>query len=306
MKRSTDYADYAEGPNHEMVPENSPGLQPWEGVPKVSPCKGDRCVSCMIPGKRLSRWALGHLLSILRFLGDKNSLLRHTKLSAALTGRGSAWHIPRAKALGYSIKPFHGLELIALLALFLFAKSVSADPGQDSNKISPAPSSSPYAIVNHIGEADQQVTLREDKLLAHRRTIDPFGLAIRGKFKGLPPVEQHPAATNLPVQAVKAVTNELTLEKAIQQLPVGAVNITDREALIGFQSIREGDLLVLELSGHRFVVWVESIDRRGVQFCDINLQHHALKPFRFGPTQLPQASATGRSDIRDFLKEDAN
>ena len=195
---------------------------------------------------------------------------------------------------------------VALLALFLFAKSVSADPGQDSNKISPAPSSSPYAIVNHIGEADQQVTLREDKLLAHRRTIDPFGIAIRGKFKGLPPVEQHTPGANLPVQAVKAVTNELTLEKAIQQLPVGAVNITDREALIGVQSIREGDLLVLELSGHRFVVWVESIDRRGVQFCDINLQHHALKPFRFGPTQLPHASATGQSDVRDFLKQDGN
>jgi hypothetical protein len=197
---------------------------------------------------------------------------------------------------------------IALLALLTLATSVSGDPAPDPSRTSPAPppSANPYAIVNHIGEADQQVTLREDKLLAHRRTIDPFGIAIRGKFKGLPPVEQHPAATNLTAQAVKAVTNELTLEKAIQQLPVGALNIIDREALIGVQSIREGDLLLLELSGHRFVVWVESIDRRGVQFCDINLQHHALKPFRFGPTQLPQASATGQSDVRDFLKQDGN
>ena len=289
MKQST---DYAEGPNHETVPENSPGLQPSQGASYSSSssssssklatrsngvleywstalcsdctprprgwgcCKGDRCASRMIPGKRL--------------------------------------------------KPFHGLELIALLALFLFAESVSGDQGQGTNKISPAPSSSPYTIVNHLGEADQQVRLLEDKLLTHRRTIDPFGIAIGGKFKGLPPVEQHAPATNLPVQAVRAATNELTLEKAIQQLPVGAVNMADHEALIGFQSIHEGDLLVLELSGHRFVLWVESIDRRGVQFCDINLQNHALKPFRFGPTQLPQASATGRSDVRDFLKEDGN
>lgn len=199
----------------------------------------------------------------------------------------------------------HG-AVIGLLTLLMLATSASGDPAQSDGKISPATSPGPYIIVNHIGETDQQVRLLEDKLLAHRRTIDPFGIPIRGKFKGLPPVEQHPAATNLPVQAVKAVTNELTLEKAIQQVPVGAVNTTDREALIGVQSIREGDLLVLELSGHRFVVWVESIDRRGVQFCDINLQHHALKPFRFGPTQLPQASVTGPSDVRDFLKEDGN
>jgi hypothetical protein len=202
--------------------------------------------------------------------------------------------------------PCRRVAFTGLFAMLALVTSASADPAQGDGKISPAPSASPYTIVNHMGEADQQIRLLEDKLLAHRRTIDPFGIAIGGKFKGLPPVEQHAPATNQPVQAVKAATNELTLEKAIQQLPVGAVNITDREVLIGFQSIHEGDLLVLELSGHRFVLWVESIDRRGVQFCDINLQHHALKPFRFGPTQLPQASATGRSDVRDFLKEDGN
>ena len=277
MKRSTDYADYAEGPNHEMVPENSPGLQPWEGVTKVSPCKGDRCVSHMIPGKRLS-------------------------------GRGSALHIPRAKGLGYSIKPFHGLELIALLALFLFAKSVSADPGQDSNKISPAPSSSPYAIVNHIGEADQQVTLREDKLLAHRRTIDPFGIAIRGKFKGLPPVAEHPATPSQPNQPAQApvVAGGPTFEQAIEQLPIGAINIDSREMLIGSRSIHEGDLLILELSGQQFVVWVQGIDRRGVQFCDVTLQRHKVKPFRFGPNELPADIAGAQADVRNFLNQDAH
>ena len=201
--------------------------------------------------------------------------------------------------------PHHG-AVAGLLTYFALATSVSADPPTAKASSSPAPSPSLYTVINHVGEADQQVQLLEDKLLAHRRTIDPFGIAIRGKFKGLPPVEQHTPVTNMPAQAVKAVTNELTLDKAIQQLSVGAVNIANREALIGIQSIHEGDLLVLELSGHRFVVWVESIDRRGVQFCDITLQTHTLKRFRFGPTELPENSATGQTDVRDFLKEDGN
>ena len=207
------------------------------------------------------------------------------------------------------IKPVCNLRngLFAMLAL---ATSTRGDSVKDNGAPSSAPSLGTYSIVNRIGEADQQTTFHEDKLLAHRRTMDPFGIAIRGKFKGLPPappVEQHkPAATNAPAQAVKAVTPGLTLENAIQQLSLGGVNIANHEALIGFRSVHEGDLLVLELSGQQFVVWVESIDRRGVQFCDIDLQHHTLKRFHFGPTELPQSSATAQTDVRDFLKQDGN
>ena len=263
-----------------------------------------------VPGKRVrATRPVGHGMISDRRLGMFEPIKRSEWL-----GYNSSHRTLRD---GHTASPFQALRAwlpssrpygtgLCLLAFFMLVTPISADSPAARGDASPAPSTNPYTIVNHMGEADQQVRLLEDKLLAHRRTIDPFGIAIRGKFKGLPPVEQHPQPTNLPVQAVKAGTNELTLEKAIQQLPVGAVNITDREALIGFQSIHEGDLLVLELSGHRFVLWVESIDRRGVQFCDINLQHHALKPFRFGPTQLPQASATGRSDVRDFLKQDGN
>lgn len=204
-----------------------------------------------------------------------------------------------------------GLGQIAFVALATLAISASGDPGQSNSKASPAASPSSYFIVSHIGEADQQVPLQEDKLLARSRSIDPFGIEIRGKFKGLL-VEKHPA--NSLTEAIK-LAPELTLEKAIQQLPVGAVNVGNREALIGVRSVHEGDLLVLELSGHRFVVWVESIDRRGVQFCDITLRNHALKPFHFGPTELPQNSAptqavqnsgTRQSNVRDFLKTDGN
>jgi hypothetical protein len=200
------------------------------------------------------------------------------------------------------------LTLIGLFAMLALATSASGDPVQGDGKTSPVSTSSPYAVVNHVGEADQQVTLKDGKLLAHRRTTDPFGVAIRGKFKGLPPVAEHPSAVSSLAQpnTSPAAVNVLTLEKAVQQLPIGALNIADREALIGSRSIHEGDLLVLELSGHQFVVWVQSIDQRGVQFCDVNLQQHALKPFRYGPNELPDDLAGRRTDVRDFLKQDGN
>jgi hypothetical protein len=199
------------------------------------------------------------------------------------------------------------LMLIRLIAMLGLATSASGDPAQGDGKTAAVPAASPYAVVNHVGEADQQVTLKDGKLLAHRRTADPFGVAIRGKFKGLPPAAEHPSVVSSPAQPnASPVANVLTLEKAVQQLSIGAINIADREALIGSRPIHEGDLLVLELTGHQFVVWVQSIDQRGVQFCDINLQQHALKPFRFGPNELPDDLAGRRTDVRDFLKQDGN
>jgi hypothetical protein len=213
-----------------------------------------------------------------------------------------AWKIMRPS--GSSALPVQ----TGLLAMLALATSALGDPAQGDGKKSPGPVQSPYAVVNHIGEADQQVTFKDGKLLAHRRSNDPFGIAIGGKFKGLPPVAEHsPVTTNSSVQSNKPVAaDQLTLEKAVQQLPIGGVNIADREALIGYRSVHEGDLLVLELSGHQFVVWVQSIDRRGVQFCDINLQQHAVKPFRFGPSELPGNTTARQVDVRDFLKQDGN
>jgi hypothetical protein len=209
------------------------------------------------------------------------------------------------------IRIFHkpALMPIGLLAMLALATtSALGDPAENATKASAAAAPRPYAAINHVGVADQQVTLKDGQLLAHRRNIDPFGVAIGGKFKGLPPIAEHsPVAANSPGQPNKlATTDELTLEKAVQQLPIGAVNIADRVALIGSRSVHEGDLLVLELSGHQFVVWVQSIDRRGVQFCDINLQQRAMKPFRIGPNELPGDSAGQQTDVRDFLKQDGN
>jgi hypothetical protein len=212
-----------------------------------------------------------------------------------------------------------GLTLIGTFIMLAPATLALGDPGQSDGRtpVRSVPAPSPYAIVNHVGAPEQQISLLDGTLLVHRRTADPFGVSIRGPFKGLPPVAEQPVAPIPPSQVkqgnqqiqpsqVPVAANEPTLEKAVQQLSIGGVNIAGREALIGSRSLHEGDLLVLELSGRQFVVWVQSIDRRGVQFCDVNLQRHALRPFRFGPNELPGDSAGRQADVRDFLKQDVH
>jgi len=179
-------------------------------------------------------------------------------------------------------------------------------PAQDQLRTVAAPTPTPYSVVNRIGETLEQIAPGENKLLVHSRVTDPFGIPIRDKFKGLPPAATPSPTASSPVIKNSAQLDVLTLEKTIQRLRIGGIDISEREALIGPRSVHEGDLLVLELSGHRFPVWVETIDRRGVQFCDINLQKHLLKPFRFGPTGLPGEAAKSEEDIRDFLKQDAH
>jgi len=201
------------------------------------------------------------------------------------------------------------LTSIAVLGMVWGSGSVSADSAQDAGaqgKAAPVPER--YGVINQIGGVQQRVSLDDGKLLTHRRTTDSFGVAIRGKFKGLPPVAEHPAAPSQPNQPVQApvVASGPTLEQAIEQLPIGGVNIGSREVLIGPRLVHEGDLLILELSGQQFVVWVQSVDRRGVQFCDVTLQRHVLKPFRFGPDELPGDLAAAQLNVRNFLKRDVH
>jgi hypothetical protein len=200
------------------------------------------------------------------------------------------------------------LGLMSILAMLWPAVTALGETGSGDSKkaITVGGGQSSYATINQIGEADQQISLKDGKLLAHRRGSDPFGIASDGKFKNLPRVAEHPATPSQPNQPVQApvVASGPTLEQAIEQLPIGGVNIGSREVLIGPRSVHEGDLLVLELSGQQFVVWVQSVDRRGVQFCDVTLQRHALKPFRFGPDELP-ASAEAQLNVRNFLNQDA-
>ena len=87
------------------------------------------------------------------------------------------------------------LTSIAVLGMVWGSGSVSADSAQDAGaqgKAAPVPER--YGVINQIGGVQQRVSLDDGKLLTHRRTTDSFGVAIRGKFKGLPPVAEHPAA----------------------------------------------------------------------------------------------------------------
>ena len=161
-----------------------------------------------------------------------------------------------------------------------------------------------FVTVNHLGESDQQAAVRAGQLLSHRRTTDPFGNTIRGPYKGLPAVAEHPRAAGQPTAAAPAVYVP-TLDDAVKGLSIGAVNVGGHEFLIGSRLIREGDLMVLESGSSQFLVWVQDVGVRGVLFCDIDLQKHLLKPFGSGPKELPGDSVRGIPDVRHFLNKDA-
>ena len=195
-----------------------------------------------------------------------------------------------------------GISMLMMSLLPAFADSV---PGVSNGLVAGISAPGAFVTVNHLGESDQQAAVREGQLLSHRRGTDPFGNAIRGPYKALPPVVQHSTTPPGQPAAVSPVVIEPTIEKAVQELAIGAVNVGAHEILVGSRSIREGDLLVLESGGRQFVVWVQSVGVRGVWFCDIDMQKHLLKPFGSGPKELPGASVWGISEIRNFLNKNA-
>jgi hypothetical protein len=212
-------------------------------------------------------------------------------------------------------------KLLALFAAMLSPLSAFADPVTGDPATNIGKSVGAFVTVNRLGESDREAALRDGKLLSHRRTTDPFGMTVRGPFKGLPPVVEQPAAVPEqpatapaqlaatpappPLSQVAAAVNVTTLEKAIQELVIGAVNLGRHQILIGSRSISEGDLLVLQSGGVQFVVWVQSVGVSGVLFCDTDLQKHILKPFGFGPKELPMDQVWGVSDISKSLEQDA-
>jgi hypothetical protein len=197
-----------------------------------------------------------------------------------------------------------GISILLMSLLPVFAGS---GPGASRLPASSASAPSPFSNVLRLGEWAAQVAMRVSPLLSHKRGVDPFGITIRGPYKGLPPVVEHQAEQ--PVLAATAVTVP-TLEKAVQALAIGGVNVGQREILIGSRPVLEGDLLVLESGGSQFVVWVQSVEERGVVFCDIDLQKHLLKPvgsapkglpMSAAPKELPRNPAYGIPDISHFL-----
>ena len=203
---------------------------------------------------------------------------------------------------------------MALFAAMLSPLSALAGPVTGAPDTNVGKSVGAFVTVNRLGESDREAALRDGKLLSHRRTTDPFGITVRGPFKGLPPVVEQPAAVPAqpaatpappPLSQVAAAVNVPTLEKAIQELVIGAVNLGRHQILIGSRSINEGDLLVLQSGEAQFVVWVQSVGVSGVLFCDTDLQKHILKPLGFGPRELPMDQVWRVSDISKSFGQDA-
>jgi hypothetical protein len=204
--------------------------------------------------------------------------------------------------------------LTSFFALTLFLAPALADPAKEVSEGPPPRVSAvgAYSTLNRLGDSDQETAQREGKLLAHHRTADPFGITVRGGLKDPLPIAEQPAAAPVPSvqsdvasQVVAPAVNVPTLEKAIEELTIGAVNPGNHQILVGSRSIREGDLVVLESSGHQFSVWVQSVGMNGVMFCDTDLQKHISKPFGFGPKELPKNSVWETSDLRNLLDRDA-
>ena len=154
--------------------------------------------------------------------------------------------------------------IFTLIAFFAAILPAFADPatGVQNTTATKVSAAGAFVTISRLGDSVQETALRDGKLLSHRRATDPFGITIRGPFKGLPPaVEQptaapvEPAATPAPPQLsqVAAAVNVPTLEKAIQELVVGAINLSSHQILIGSRSIHEGDLLVLQSGGGQFI-----------------------------------------------------
>ena len=203
-----------------------------------------------------------------------------------------------------------------LIVFFVAMLSTFAGPatGAPDTKVAKVLSAGAFATVSRLGESDREAAQRDGQLLSHHRATDPFGITVRGPLKGLPPVAEQPVAVPAPpsstpapppLSQVVAAANVPTLEKVIQELVIGAVNLSSHQILIGSRSIHEGDLLVLESGGGQFIVWVQSVGVRGVLFCDVDLQKHVLKPFGFGPKELPTDQIWSVSEITKSLDQDA-
>jgi len=202
---------------------------------------------------------------------------------------------------------------LAIAAAIATAAACGLKPAIAAPGVAPEPHPSatpvlvpkPLDVIQKLGDKAWAET-RESKLLSRQEpnrqpgAYDQFRVEIRGKFRGLPPVKitlAPPQPKPMPGAAVKPAPvaaasptpdpNLPTWEKAVNGLPVGAINVWTREVLIGSRSVREGDLMIVEFKGKSFPVWVRRVSDGEVEFCDAELQQSTVKPVRIGPKELP-------------------
>ena len=82
--------------------------------------------------------------------------------------------------------------LMSLLPAFA-GPSPAPSSGVSKVPLSGVSAPSPFSNVIRLGESATQAAWREGSLISHLRGVDPFGITIRGPYKGLPPVVEHPA-----------------------------------------------------------------------------------------------------------------
>jgi hypothetical protein len=204
-------------------------------------------------------------------------------------------------------------RLLRISAAIIIGSAFGLMPALAGPDVSPAPQPSgtpvlapkPLDVIQSLGNK-AWAEAREGKLLSRQEpnqqpgAYDQFRVEIRGKFRGLPPIKitlapPQPKPTSGaavkpspgPAASPTPNVNAPTWEKAVDGLSIGAVNGWAREILIGSQLVREGDLMVVQLEGKPFPVWVRRVGDGEVEFCDAGLQQNKVKRINTGPKELP-------------------
>jgi hypothetical protein len=234
--------------------------------------------------------------------------LKGTITGLAKVARTSDW---RCIVRGWRAARRSGISAVVITGAFGLIPAL-AGPG-----VSPAPTPSatpdlapkPLDVIRRLGDK-AWTEGREGKLLSRQGpnqqpgAYDQFRVEIRGSFRGLPPVKitlappqakATPSGVAVkPSSGVAAASptpdpNAPTWDKAVEGLSIGAVNGWAREFLIGSQLVREGDLMIVELGGKFFPVWVRRVGDGEVDFCDAELHPPKVKKIHMVPKELPDS-----------------
>jgi hypothetical protein len=206
--------------------------------------------------------------------------------------------------------PLRRAAVIAIISAYGLIPALS-DPRFSSvpqTTATPALAPKPLEVIQGLGNK-AGADAREGKLLSRQGpnrqpgAYDPFRVAIRGRFRGLPPVKimlapsppkPAPGVAAKPnlagTASALAGVNAPTWERAVDGLAIGAVNEGARELLIGPQLVREGDLMIVQLEGKSFPVWVRRVGDGEVEFCDAELRQNKLRTIRTVPKDLPEST----------------
>jgi hypothetical protein len=246
--------------------------------------------------------------------------LKGTTIGLARAAPAGGWNCTVRGWRAAWVSGISAVVMIGALGLVpaLAGPGVSPTP-QPSAPLDLAPK--PLEVIQRLGDK-AWTEAREGKLLSRQGpnqqpgAYDPFRVEIRGKFRGLPPVKitlappQSKPTPGVEVQPNPAAAasptpnaNAPTWEKAVDGLPIGAVNGWARELLIGPQLVREGDLMIIQLGGKQFPVWIRRVGEGEVEFCDAELRQSRVKTIHVVPKELPDGEEDELTAGTLFLRQ---